>query len=86
MECVAKAIAPKAATLGDAIKLLRKDSKYSPHLLDALERLYVYSNATPLVRHGHVQAGRPLLPEAELSLYIGVAYIRYLIEIGDTGA
>jgi hypothetical protein len=82
LESVAKAIVPKASTLGDAIKTMRKDAKYSPHLLDALEKLYVYSNATPLVRHGHVQQGRPLLAEAELSLYIGVAYIRYLIEIG----
>lgn len=83
LECVAKVIAPKAATLGDAIKILRKDQRYSAHLLDALERLYVYSNATPLVRHGHVQAGRPILPEAELSLYIGVAFIRYLMEVGN---
>lgn len=86
LESVAKAIVPKASTLGEAIKTMRKDAKYSPHLLDALEKLYVYSNATPLVRHGHVQPGRPLLAEAELSLYIGVAYIRYLIEVGGESA
>jgi hypothetical protein len=85
LECVAKVLAPKASTLGDAIKLLRKDSKYSVHLLDGLEKLYVYANATPLVRHGHVQAGQPQLAEAELSLFIGVAYIRYLIEVGSAG-
>lgn len=85
LESVAKALVPKASTLGNAIKLMRKDPKYSTHLLDALERLYVYSNTTPLVRHGHVQTGRPQLPEAELSLFIGVAYIRYLIEIGGKG-
>lgn len=86
LECVAKVLAPKTSTLGEAIKLLRRDSKYSTHLLDGLERLYVYSNATPLIRHGHVKGGGPLLPEAELSLFIGVAYIRYLIEVGDAGA
>ena len=86
LESVAKAIVPKASTLGEAIKAMRKDSKYSPHLLDALEKLYAYSNATPLVRHGHVQLGRPLLAEAELSLYIGVAYIRYLIEVDGESA
>jgi hypothetical protein len=86
IECVARVIAPRAATLGDAIKVLRKDSKYSTHLLDALERLYVYSNATPLVRHGHVKvAKRPLLAEAELSLHTGAAFIRYLIELSGTG-
>ena len=85
LESVSRVLVPKATTLGEAIKLMRKDAKYSAHLLDALERLYVYSNATPLVRHGHVQAGRPLLPEAELSLFIGVAYILYLIEVGGKG-
>lgn len=86
VESVARVIAPKATTLGDAIKTLRKDPRYSSHLLDALERLYVYSNATPLVRHGHTKPGRPLLAEAELSLFIGVAYVRYLIETGGKGA
>jgi hypothetical protein len=86
LESVARVLAPKASTLGEAIKTLRKDGKYSSHLLDALERLYVYSNATPLVRHGHAAPGRPLLAEAELSLFIGVAYIRYLIEIGSKSA
>ncbi|BEP41888.1 hypothetical protein GmRootV15_24770 [Variovorax sp. V15] len=86
LECVSKALFPKASTLGDAIKLMRKDTRFSTHLLDALERLYVYANATPLVRHGHVQPGKPLLAEAELSLYIGVAYIRYLIAAGEGGS
>jgi hypothetical protein len=86
IESVARTLVPKASTLGEAIKLLRKDPKYSSHLLDALERLYVYSNATPSVRHGHATAGRPLLSEAELALFIGVAYIRYLIEVGSGGA
>jgi hypothetical protein len=83
LESVAKVIVPQASTLGDAIKTLRKDSAYSAHLLDALEKLYVYSNATPLIRHGHATPGRPSLPEAELSLHIGVAFIRYLINAGE---
>jgi hypothetical protein len=83
LECVSKVLYPKASTLGDGIKLMRKDARFSTHLLDALERLYVYSNATPLVRHGHVVPGKPLLAEAELSLYIGVAYIRYLMATSE---
>lgn len=86
LESVCRVHLPKASTLGDAIKLMRKDPKYSAHLLDALERLYRYSNATPLVRHGHATPGRPSLSEAELSLFIGVAYIRYLIEVDASGA
>lgn len=85
LESVCKVHFPKASTLGDAIKLMRRDSVYSSHLLDALERLYTYSNATPLVRHGHAKPGRPSLPEAELSLFIGVAFIRYLIEVNASG-
>jgi hypothetical protein len=82
IESVAKVIAPKTSTLGDAIKLLRNDSRFSSHLLDGLEKIYIYSNATPLIRHGHVHAGRPSLSEAEMVFFAGVAYIRYLIDVG----
>jgi hypothetical protein len=84
VESVAKGIASKASTLGEAIKLLRNDPRFSTHLLDALEKIYVYSNATPLVRHGHVSEGKPLLREAELVFFSGVAYILYLIEADAT--
>jgi hypothetical protein len=86
LESVARTLVPKASTLGAAVKVMRKDARYSSYLLDALEKLYIYSNATPLVRHGHTEAGQPLLAEAELSLFIGVGYIRYLIEVGSKGA
>lgn len=86
LESVARVIHPKASTLGDAVKLMRKDGKYALHLVDALEKIYVYSNATPLVRHGHTSAGRPLLPEAELVLFVGAAFIRYLIDIDSDNA
>jgi hypothetical protein len=86
LESVSKVLAPKASTLGDAIKHLRKQENYSSHLLDALEKLYIYSNATPLVRHGHVGGRRPPLAEAELSLHIGVAFIRYLMQTHEQAA
>lgn len=79
LESVSKVLLPKAKTLGDAVKTMRKDDRFSPHLIDALEKLYVFSNATPLVRHGHAEAGKPSLHEAELALFIGAAFIRYLI-------
>lgn len=81
VESIAKCIDPKISTLGDAIKKFRRDSRFSSYLLDALEKLYIYSNATPLVRHGHTDASRPSLAEAELALFIGVAYARYLIDV-----
>ncbi|NUZ09066.1 hypothetical protein [Piscinibacter koreensis] len=85
VESVARILHPKASTLGEAIKLMRKDAKYSTQLLEALEKLYAYSNSTPLVRHGHAKAGKPLLAEAELALFMEVSFIRYLIEVGDGG-
>lgn len=86
LESVSRVLFPKASTLGDALKLMRKDAKYAPNLIDSLEKLYVFSNATPLVRHGHAKPGRPVLAEAELALFMGAAFIRYLIEMGKTGA
>lgn len=81
VESVARAVEPKATTLGGAIKLLQRDPRFSKHLLDGLEKLYVYSNATPQVRHGHPAAGQPSLEEAELAHAVGVAYILYLISV-----
>jgi len=86
IESVARELFPKASTLGDAIKLMRKDVRYAPLLVEALEKLYAYSNATPLVRHGHTTKGHPRLPEAELALFLGTAFIRYVIEVGREGA
>ena len=79
VESVARAVEPKGTTLGSAIKLLQRDPRFSTYLLDGLEKLYVYSNATPQVRHGHPAAGQPSLEEAELAHAVGVAYILYLV-------
>ena len=81
VESVARVVEPNATTLGAAIKLLHKDPHFSPYLLDGLEKLYVYSNATPQVRHGHPTIGQPRLEEAELAHAVGVAYILYLIAV-----
>lgn len=55
-------------------------------MLDALEKVYVYANATPQIRHGHAKAGHPLLAEAELAHTLGIAYILYLIKVARSGA
>ena len=86
IESIARTIVPKAPTLGDAIKALRKDARFSSHMLDALEKVYVYANATPQIRHGHAKAGHPLLAEAELAHTLGIAYILYLIKVARSGA
>lgn len=86
IESVSKVLFPKASTLGDAIKTMRKDTRFAPQLIDALEKLYAYSNATPLIRHGHTTIGRPKLSEAELALFLGTAFIRYLIDVSGEDA
>jgi len=80
LESVAKVVAPGSATLGDAIKALRKRPEVPKHLMDSVEKLYVYSNATPMIRHGHVTTNKLSVAEAELAVHIGVAFIRYLID------
>lgn len=81
IESVAKVIDPRISTLGDATKKLRANPNISQHLLDALEKINVYSNATPLVRHGHANGHGPSIEEAELLFVVGIAYIRYLISV-----
>lgn len=85
VESVARAIEPKASTLGDAIKRFRKDIRFNSALLDPLEKLYAYANAAALVRHGHAGGSKPSVADAELALLIGVAYIRHLIEVSEKG-
>jgi hypothetical protein len=81
LESVARVLFPKSSTLGDAIKQMRKNEKYSSQFVDALEKLYAFSNVTPLVRHGHPTTRKVLLPEAELALFMGASFIRYLIDM-----
>lgn len=85
LESVAKKLCPKTATLGDALKVLRKRSAYPAQILDAIEKLYIYSNATPLIRHGHDTVHGPGVLEAEFCFLLGVASIRYLIEAEKRG-
>lgn len=82
LESVVRVCVPGTTTLGDAIKAFKKDGQHPRYLLEALEKLYVHSNATPTVRHGHPEVGSVSIQEAELALHIGIAYIRYFIAIG----
>lgn len=79
LESVVRVLVPSSTTLGDAIKTFKKQGQHPKHLLEALEKLYVHSNATPTVRHGHPTIGGVSIQEAELALHLGIAYIRYLI-------
>lgn len=83
LESVVRVLVPGSTTLGDAIKTLKKKGQHPKHLLEALEKLYVHSNATPMVRHGHPEVGNVSIQEAELALHLGIAYIRYLISANE---
>ena len=81
LESVVRVLVPGSTTLGDAIKTFKKKGQHPRHLLEALEKLYVHSNATPMVRHGHPEVGSVSIEEAELALHLGIAYIRYFIAV-----
>lgn len=83
LESVVRVLVPGSTTLGDAIKTFKKNGQHPRHLLEALEKLYVHSNATPTVRHGHPEVGSVSVQEAELALHLGIAYIRYLIAVNE---
>jgi hypothetical protein len=86
VESAARVIDPKASTLGDALKRLKRDPRFNPALLEPLEKLYAYSNGTAMIRHGHTEGKRPGVADAELALLMGVAYIRYLLEVSERDA
>jgi hypothetical protein len=52
VESVCKAIYPKTATLGDALKAMKKEQIISPMLITVFEKFYAYTNSEPAVRHG----------------------------------
>ena len=51
VESVARTIDPKSSTLGPALKSLEKAGLLEREFKQALEKLYVYSNAKPGIRH-----------------------------------
>lgn len=76
----------KSATLGDAVKALKKKQTAPERLLDVIERIYIFACAEPGVRHGKPAPPRVTLREADLVFHTGAALIRYLIEhVNDQG-
>jgi hypothetical protein len=76
---VCRTFYPDASTLGDALKLMRKDGSVSPMLITVIEKFYAYANAEPAVRHGSDKASSVLEHDAELALHFAAAFIRTLI-------
>ncbi|KAA6093631.1 MULTISPECIES: AbiJ-NTD4 domain-containing protein [Pantoea] len=79
IESICKTFYPDASTLGDALKMMRKDGSVSPMLITIVEKFYAYANAEPAVRHGSNKDSAVLEYDAELALHFAAAFIRTLI-------
>lgn len=79
IESICKTFYPDASTLGDALKMMRKDGSVSPMLITIVEKFYAYANAEPAVRHGSNKDSAVLEHDAELALHFAAAFIRTLI-------
>ncbi|MGC0834195.1 AbiJ-NTD4 domain-containing protein [Pantoea agglomerans] len=79
IESVCKTFYPEASTLGDALKMMKKDGSISPMLITVIEKFYAYANAEPAVRHGSNKDSAVLEYDAELALHFAAAFIRTLI-------
>lgn len=79
IESICKTFYPDASTLGDALKMMRKDGSVSSMLITIVEKFYAYANAEPAVRHGSNKDSVVLEHDAELALHFAAAFIRTLI-------
>ncbi|EKN3347655.1 hypothetical protein O8E94_002977 [Yersinia ruckeri] len=80
VESVCRTLYPTASTLGDALKIMKKESSISPLLINVIEKFYAYTNAEPAVRHGSNKVSSVLEYDAELALHISAAFIRTIIQ------
>lgn len=80
LESVCRVFYPKSSSLGKALGQMRSDGTAPARLITSFERFYEYANDEPGVRHGDRLAPNAQLLDAELSLHLAVALIRYVIE------
>ncbi len=85
IESIGRIIYPSTNTLGDVVKELRKTSLMPSHLVAVIEKFYAYACSEPAVRHGSPVSSRVLLEDAEFTLHLGAALIRYLVSARKRG-
>jgi hypothetical protein len=83
IESVGRVLYPKAQTLGDVAKEMRKEQKFPQHLIATIEKFYAYACSEPAVRHGGPVSSRVLSDDAEFCLHMGAALIRYMIAYSE---
>ena len=81
VESVARVAFPRASTLGDALKEMRKANEAPRGLISVVEKFYAFASAEPAVRHGAPVSSSIQLLDAELAFHIGIALIRYLVDL-----
>ena len=79
VESLGRVLYPKATTLGDVVKEMRKANLLPQHLVSVIEKFYAYACAEPAVRNGAPTSSKVILDDAEFCLHLGAALIRYLI-------
>ena len=80
IESMCRTYYPSASTLGEVLKLMKKENTISPMLLTVIEKFYAYTNAEPAVRHGSNKVSSVLEYDAEFVLHISAAFIRTIIQ------
>jgi hypothetical protein len=80
IESVGRVFYPKAQTLGDVAKEMKRDGGRPLSLVLMIEKFYIYASSEPAVRHGAPVSSRVSLADAEFCLHVGTAIILYLME------
>lgn len=83
IESVGRTIYPNASTLGQVIKELKKENNTPKLLVDVIDKIYIFSNATPAIRHGGNSQSNLEIEDAEFVFYTGVSLIRYLMKMNE---
>jgi len=84
VESVGRILYPNTQTLGDVVKVMRKANQIPPLLLTVVEKFYAYASAEPAIRHGGTVESTVLAQDAEFSLHMGTAIIRYFISRNES--
>jgi hypothetical protein len=80
IESIVRQIYPKENTLGKGIKKMKQDKRWSTQFLDIMEKVYVYANSEPGVRHGGTISPNVQRIDADFCFHAGTSIIKYLSE------
>lgn len=67
------------ATLGDALKIVNKNSQLHPAFKSAIDKLYGYSSDEQGIRHSLIDKSTATFEEAKFMLVASSAFVNYLI-------